>query len=146
MQLLKVLLDTNVVLDKILLRDEPDFFSAEIFLACVEGSVEGYVAALSFSHIAYILRKRYMPDEIREVNLNLCRIFNVIGLDKSNVVSASLNYGFSDFEDSLQYEYAKKIEADYIITNNVKDFYSSGIRFISPAGFVKIIKTAQAEE
>jgi len=138
---LRVLLDTNVILDKILLRDAPDFFSAEIFLACAEGRIDGYIAALSFSHIAYILRKRYELDEIREVNLSLCRILNVIGLDKSNIVSASLNRVFSDFEDSLQYECARKVGADCIITNNLKDFCSSEVRVISPAGFVNLIKT-----
>ena len=64
---MKVFIDTNVILDRVLFRDEPNFSSAKIFEASATGKIDGYIAALSFSHIAYILRKRFSLDEIREM-------------------------------------------------------------------------------
>ena len=101
---MKVFIDTNVILDRVLFRDEPNFSSAKIFEASATGKIDGYIAALSFSHIAYILRKRFSLDEIREMYIGLCTIFNVVGLSKSNIIAASRNRDFTDFEDCLQYE------------------------------------------
>ena len=137
---MKVFIDTNVILDRVLLRDEPDFPSAKIFAACAEGKIDGYIAVLSFSHIAYILRKRFALDEIQELNLNLCEIFNVVSLNRENIIAASSNHDFTDFEDFLQFECAKNIEADYIITNNIKDFSNSNIPVIIPHKFINILK------
>jgi predicted nucleic acid-binding protein len=136
---MKVFIDTNVILDRVLFRDEPNFSSAKIFEASATGKIDGYIAALSFSHIAYILRKRFSLDEIREMYICLCTIFNVVGLSKSNIIAASRNRDFTDFEDCLQYECAKNIRADYIVTNNSKDFTKSGINVLRPDEFIKMM-------
>lgn len=43
-------------------------------------------------------------------------------IDHVNVKKALLREDFVDFEDCLQDECAKEINADYIITRNVQDF------------------------
>ena len=48
---MKVFIDTNVILDRVLFRDEPNFSSARIFEASATGKIDGYIAALSFSHM-----------------------------------------------------------------------------------------------
>ena len=84
-------------------------------------------------------RKCFSLDEIREMHIDLCTIFNVVGLSKSNIIVASRNRDFTDFEDCLQYECAKNIRADYIVTNNSKDFTKSGINVLRPDEFIKMM-------
>ena len=46
---------------------------------------------------------------------------------------------FTDFEDCLQDRCAESINAQYIITNNVKDFNESVVTAITPRDFDKLI-------
>lgn len=78
------------------------------------------------------LRKDYNAKERREVLSNLCKIFDVEGIDKAKLISGLQNENFSDFEDCLQMECAKSYAADYIVTRNVSDYATSEIKVILP--------------
>jgi predicted nucleic acid-binding protein len=53
----KILLDTNIILDYALER-QPYFRDSEIVLLMAEqGRIEGYISALTFSDLYYIIRK-----------------------------------------------------------------------------------------
>jgi predicted nucleic acid-binding protein len=41
-----------------------------------------------------------------------------------------------DFEDCLQMECAKRVNADYIVTRDLPDFSNSNIAAISPMDFI----------
>ena len=133
----KILIDTNVLLDYLLER-EPFFDDAkEVILSCTDGNVKGCIAAHSISNMFFILRKDYNAKERREVLLNLCKIFDVEGIDKAKLISGLGNDAFSDFEDCLQMECAKSYEADYIVTRNVSDYETSEIKAITPKDYLK---------
>ena len=133
----KILIDTNVLLDYLLER-EPFFDDAkEVILSCTDGNVKGCRAAHSISNMFFILRKDYNAKERREVLLNLCKIFDVEGIDKAKLISGLGNDDFSDFEDCLQMECAKSYEADYIVTRNVSDYETSEIKAITPKDYLK---------
>ena len=128
----KILIDTNVLLDYLLER-EPFFEDAkEIILSCTEGKTKGGIAAHSISNMFFILRKDYNAKERREVLLNLCKIFDIEGIDKAKLISGLANEDFSDFEDCLQMECAKSYGADYIVTRNVSDYATSEVKAITP--------------
>ncbi len=134
----KILIDTNVLLDYLLER-EPFFEDAKkIILACTEGEVKGCIAAHSISNMFFILRKDYNEKERREVLLNLCKIFDVEGIDKAKIMSGLANGDFSDFEDCLQMECAKSYGADYIVTRNVSDYVTSEVNAIEPKKYLEL--------
>mgnify|MGYP000173240827 CR=1 FL=1 len=71
----KILLDTNILLDYLLMR-EPFYDNAsEIVRRCVDGIYRGCVAAHSISNMFFILRKTYNIKERREILLSICEIF-----------------------------------------------------------------------
>ena len=71
---MRVLLDTNVLIDYLTER-EPFFESAhKILMYCKSGKLDGIVAAHSISNIFYILRKYYTNKERREMLLAFCDI------------------------------------------------------------------------
>lgn len=86
----------------------------------------------------FILRKDYNEKERREILLNLCKIFDVEGIDKAKITSGLANDIFSDFEDCLQMECAKSYGADYIVSRNVSDYVISEVKSIEPKDFLEL--------
>lgn len=134
----KILIDTNVLLDYLLER-EPFFEDAKkVILSCTDEKVKGCIAAHSISNMFFILRKDYNAKERREVLLNLCKIFDVEGIDKAKLISGLTNEDFSDFEDCLQMECAKSYEADCIVTRNVSDYVTSEVKAVMPKDYLAL--------
>ena len=125
----KILLDTNILLDYLLMR-EPFYDNASEI-------VRGCVAAHSISNMFFILRKTYNIKERREILLSICEIFDIIGIDKTKLIIGLENEDFSDFEDCLQMECARDYGAKYIVTRNIADYEKSEIKAISPSDFLK---------
>lgn len=120
-----------------LLEREPFFDDAkEVILSCTDGKVKGCIAAHSIPNMFFILRRDYSIKERREVLLNLCKIFDVEGIDKTKLLSGLANEDFSDFEDCLQMECAKSYGASYIVTRNVADYSTSEIKAIMPKDYL----------
>ena len=133
----KILLDTNILLDYLLMR-EPFYENArEIVKRCVEGIYKGGVAAHSISNMFFILRKFYNLKERRDILINICFMFDIIGIDKAKLLMGLENEDFQDYEDCLQMECAKEYGALYIITRNINDFKNSEIPAILPEEFLK---------
>ncbi len=125
---MRILVDTNVIIDYLMVR-EPYYGAAEkIFNGCRTGEMTGYIAAHSVSNLFFILRKNLTIDERRELLKGICCLFTVISIDGKKISSALNNQGFSDFEDCLQMECAKEANAEYIITRNIDDFKNSEIK------------------
>ncbi|MCI9622711.1 MAG: PIN domain-containing protein [Lachnospiraceae bacterium] len=129
---MRILIDTNVILDALTGR-QPHFDDADkIIKLCADKKVQGYLAAHSISNIFYILRKDLPIEDRRIVLLNLCEILEVEGVDSRKVKSALNRGDFKDLEDCIQDECAAAIKADYIVTRNKKDFENSIVPAILP--------------
>lgn len=134
----RILIDTNVLLDYLLERDPFFEDSKEVILSCINGKAKGCIAAHSIPNMFFILRKDYDAKERREILLNLCKIFDVEGIDKTKLIAGLENENFSDFEDCLQMECAKSYKADYIVTRNVSDYETSEVKAILPKDYVSL--------
>lgn len=130
-----LLIDTNVLIDYIVARDGFYVDADKIFDFCSDDENQGYIAFHSLSNIWYFLRKR--NDEYRrEMLRNICTVFIVTGASHDNIVDAIEKTDFKDFEDCLQDKCAVTVNADYIITRNVKDFQNAETKIMTPADFV----------
>lgn len=137
---MRILIDTNVILDALTGR-QPHFDDADkIIKFCADKKVQGYLAAHSISNIFYILRKDLSIEDRRIVLLNLCEILEVEGVDSRKVKSALNRGDFKDLEDCIQDECAAAIKADYIVTRNKKDFENSTVPAILPQEFLDMIE------
>ena len=137
---MKILLDTNVLIDYITKR-EPFYENArEVIILCTDDKIEACVASHSITNIFYILRKNFSIDERRSIIKWLCEVTAVIGIDKEKIINAVENNSFNDFEDCLQDECAVYFGADYIITRNINDFSVGKVKAITPSEFIDIIK------
>ena len=134
---MKVLVDTNVLIDEIMER-MPFLHAAEKILdLCGEKKIEGYIAANSILNIFYILRKDFSQRKRRKLLLSFSDVLNIVAVDDIKLETALKYSAFLDFEDCIQYLCAKEVGADYIITRNLKDFVRSDIRVITPDEFLE---------
>ena len=124
--IVKILVDTNIILDVLCNRAEFADASEKIFKLCEINKIEGYVSALSFPNIVYIMRKELTNEKIKEIINGLFLIFSVIDLNSSDIKKAASS-DFSDFEDALQSIAAIKVNAKYIVTRNINNFSNSNV-------------------
>ena len=128
---LRILVDTNILLDYLLCREPYDKAARDIVIACKQRDVLGCIAAHSISNMFFILRKVFSIEERRSLLRNLCELFAVEGIDKTKILEALAN--------CLQMECAIAFRADYIVTRNCDDFKGSRIPCIEPEKFCKLI-------
>ena len=128
---MRVLIDTNVILD--LLCDRVGFAQdAEIlFKLCETKQIEGFVSALSIPNIVYIMRKELDKERIGEIIQTLTSILTVVDLKGGDIPKAA-TLPMDDFEDALQSVCASRIRANFIVTRNGKDFVNSKVPAVKP--------------
>lgn len=128
---MKVLIDTNIILDVLCKR--PDFYedSAKVFKLCEVKRISGVISALSIPNIMYILRKELDAKKTKEILDNLSLIFSIADL-KADDLKKAADMGFKDYEDAVQSACAARIKANYIITRNIRDFTMSKVAAIRP--------------
>jgi predicted nucleic acid-binding protein len=141
-----VLIDTNIILDHLILRSPYMDIASTVFQYCFQKKCDGYVAPHSITNIFYILRKQFSFDERKRMLLGLCDFIEIAGVQKRQLIDALNDETFDDLEDCLQSECAKAVNADYIITRNIDDFTGSSIPAILPEDFLKKIEAYNTEQ
>ena len=135
---MRILVDTNVLLDVLCNRKEFVGMSTKVWKCCETRIVEGHISALSVPNIVYILRKELDAKKTKEIIDRIGLIFTIDDLRAEDLKKAAA-FEYSDFEDALQSICAERVKADHIVTRNIKDFQGSSITAISPADFIAII-------
>jgi predicted nucleic acid-binding protein len=130
---MKVLLDTNIVVD-IISRRAGYEDSLRVLQYCETKQITGYVSAITITDVTYILRKYIAPNKVRQALQTMAAVIDIADVTKKDIAGA-FGSGMKDFEDAVQAECAKRIGADYIITRNLKDFAKSPVQAVSPAKF-----------
>lgn len=127
-----LLIDANVILDVLLNRQEFVKDSSIIWKLCETGKVKGYVSAITFANLVYIMRKQLNSKAIEDVFQKLNLIFDFTDFSVSDLTRAA-EWNWEDFEDAIQSATAERVQADYIITRNVRDFSKSKVIAFTPS-------------
>ena len=135
---MKVLIDTNVILDVLCARKDFLEDSSKVWRYCEVNKIDGYISALSVPNIVYILRKELTPENTQEIINRIFLIFQVTDL-KANDLKKAASMKSNDYEDSIQMICANRIKADFIITRNIKDFNLSKVPAIKPSELIERI-------
>jgi len=139
---MRILVDTNILLDYLLDRQPFAESAAQVLALCEEKKVHGCVAAHSIVNIFYILRGRYPAPQRKEILRTLCQVLIVVGIDPYKIFAALENNRFEDIEDCLQAECAKEYHANYIITRD-GGFAASEIPALEPDAFLALIEQGE---
>jgi len=137
---MRVLLDTDVVLDLILDRHPFVEAAAELFELHEQGHLDIFVAAITPINIFYITRKNKGLDNARRAVGELLGKVAVCPLDQ-RILEEGFKIGFKDFEDAVRHASALASELEAIVTRNTKDYRNSTLPIFSPTDFLAKLKS-----
>ena len=129
---MKLMIDTNVVLDVLLER--PEFYekSKAVLDLCESKKMLGFVSASSITDIFYLVRRALRStEETYKVIEALLNIVGVLSVTEADVHRAFLRHA-KDFEDCLLAESAKSNNCVGIVTRDSRDFQNFEITLYSP--------------
>ena len=136
---MRVLVDTNVVIDVLQNRQPWSEDGKKLFYAVANKQIEGFITAKEATDIYFISRRQFsgqknLDQKARKILYGLFDVFEVadtLGVDCIN----ALENDNKDYEDAVMIACAMRIKADAIITRNPKDFKDAPVSVLSPADF-----------
>ena len=140
---MKVLFDTNIVLDVLLDRKQFIELSASLVSLVETHHIEGYLCATTVTTIDYLVTKTHNR-KIAKVSIQkLLSIFKIAKVDRE-ILLLSVESKFIDFEDAVQYYSGQLAGVDSIVTRNVSDYKKASYPIYSPSELWGIIKLNQS--
>jgi predicted nucleic acid-binding protein len=133
--MIRVLLDTNVVLDALLERDPWVQEARAIWQAHLQLRIAAHFTATSLTDVFYVSRRLVgRPRAWLAVGACLDQLYIIpVGLP---VLQAAARIGDGDFEDHLQVASALAANLDAIVTRDPAGFRASPIRVLTPAQLI----------
>jgi predicted nucleic acid-binding protein len=139
---LKVLFDTNVVLD-VLLDPRPHSDAAASLFALIERRrIEGLLGATTLTTILYLATKAVGAARARKHVQALLALFEVAPVD-GKVLASALTLNFPDFEDAVLHEAARQAGATGIVSRDPKGFARGRLPVYEPGALVKMIEALE---
>ena len=136
---MKILFDTNVVLDVMLDRD-PFAEPASRLMSLVEsGKISGLLGATTVTTIHYLAARVMGPVKAQSHIKDLMILFEIAAVNRS-VIEDALVAKFSDFEDAVLYQAARHAGAEAIVTKDLKGFKWSVLPIYSPGEMLKALQ------
>ncbi|NEO58265.1 MAG: putative toxin-antitoxin system toxin component, PIN family [Okeania sp. SIO3B5] len=128
---MRVLIDTNIVLD-FLLEREPFLNDANALLEALRlHQIEGYVTATTLTNIFYIARKQTKSiEKAREAVSMTLALMEICDVNR-NILETAFATNLRDFEDAVQLVCAYAENVDAIITRNADDFVGASLPILS---------------
>ena len=142
---MKVLFDTNVLLDFLLDRCPFSDLAAELLSRADRGEIQGFACATSFTTIFYLASKVVGLSSAREQVKALLSILGVAPVTRG-ILEGAIGGPYVDFEDAVVIESAHGIHAQAILTRDEKGFRESRIPVHSPTSLLVILDSEQSSD
>jgi len=137
---MKILFDTNVILD-VLLDREPFSGDAAFLMSLVEQSeIIGLICATTVTTIHYLATKALGTQAASRHIQTLLALFVIAPVNRVVLEEASKSK-FKDFEDAVLRESAIHAGAEYIVTRNMADFKKSKLPAFSPVDLINSLES-----
>jgi predicted nucleic acid-binding protein len=135
---MKVLFDTNVVLDVLLAREPHSEASAAAWAAVEKSGADAYLSAHGVTTVYYLLRKKLTGAESRRAVGELLHVFRVASVD-FQVIQEALRLPVADFEDAVTAAAASRTGCRFIVTRDVRGFRGSPVRILPPEALPGVV-------
>ena len=136
---MKILIDTNILLDFLLEREPFCQDVMPLFQAIAAGQIIGHVTATTLTDIFYIARRHTKSREkARQTIAAILASLEICPIDR-DIIETAYNSNISDFEDAIQIFTAVAQNIDAIITRDRRDFKDSPLPIYFPTEFLKQI-------
>jgi predicted nucleic acid-binding protein len=131
-----IFIDSDVLLDLMLLREPFLSNSVAILKLCELKEINGFITPVILANTYYVMRRQFNDEHVRKSLKELLQIISIIQIYKSEIVEA-LDSNFKDFEDALQnYSAEASGKINIILTRNTRDYKHSKLVVMTPEGFM----------
>jgi len=133
--MIRVLLDTNIVLDALLNRQPWNAQARAIWQAHLDNQIAAYITATAVTDVFYVARRHAGLDQAwHAIRACLDQLYLIaVG---GTELQAAANLGGCDFEDGLQIACAAAAKIDVIVTRDPDGFVGSAVEAIEPANLL----------
>ena len=135
---MRVVLDTNVLIDFFLDRQPFAADAADLIQRAQRLEFQGVACATSFTTVDYLARKAVGAEEAKAQVAYLLSTLEV-GPVNGAILRDAFESTIRDFEDAVVVESARASNADYIVTRDLRDFGASPIPVHTPESFRKLL-------
>jgi len=140
----KVLFDTNVVLDVLLEREPHVGAAARLFALVDKGSLEGSICATTATTVFYIADKSFGSKRAQAQVRDLLGLFDVATVDR-DVLTHARELDFPDFEDAVLHEAAIAGGMSAIVTRDRAGFANATLPVFDPRELLAAVTAASAQ-
>ena len=140
---MRVLLDTDVILD-FLLERRPFFEAAsELLEFNANGIFDAYISAITPINVFYLGRKVVGAGKIRQGIADLLKLVRISNVTQESLEKA-LVLPFADYEDAVQHAVATSSGLEAIVTRNLSDYKNATLQVFSPSDYLEKLKSQQS--
>lgn len=143
---MRVLLDTNVIVDVLQQREPWRQDGENIFIAAAMKQITACVSAKQIADIHYMAKKLFkgQPHADNLAKQVVGKLMTFMELVDTCAVDCQTAMGINnnDFEDALLMACAERESMDYIVTRNTAHFNGSSVPVVTPADFVRNLNKA----
>jgi len=142
---MRVLLDTDVVIDFLMAREPFAQRAREIFELNAQRKIRCYIASITPLNVFYVARKSTsLEDRLRIIKQLLLQVeITAIGHE---ILLRAFDFGFSDYEDAVQYACAEAAGVEALVTRNVNDYENVKLPVLTPNDFLRRVKPQQENQ
>ena len=137
---MKVIVDTNVVLDVLLGRDPFVKPAVDLFRLVEESLIDAFICATTVTTIDYLLVKSLPAPKARSALRKLISLFEIATVNRP-VIERAIVSKIKDFEDAVLDEAGQLAGVDFVITRNIKDFTGSALKVFEPNEFLALFNS-----
>ena len=139
--MIRLFIDTDVVLDFLLARQPFDQEARALWLACAQRQAIGYVTPITPVNVFYVARKQLGIIGARQLVTDILSIMKICPLDQT-MVQAAHSLPMTDFEDAVQAAAAAAAGVDALVTRNTTDYANAPVPILTPAEMVARLAAA----
>ena len=135
---MKMLFDTNVILDVLLDRSPFVSEAAQLFAAVEMGKLQGMISATTVTTIFYLATKVLGKVLAKKSVSQLLQLFEVASVNRI-VLEQAIEADFSDFEDAVLYQSGFQSGVVGIVTRDVKGYKKAKLPIYTPGELLKTL-------
>lgn len=132
---MRVIVDTNVVLDVLLDREPFVKAAVDVFCLVEESRIDAFLCATTITTIDYLLTQSLPASKARDTLRRLISLFQIATVNRP-VIERAIGSKIRDFEDAVLDESGQMAGVDSVVTRNTKDFAGSVLKVFDPNEFL----------
>lgn len=137
---MKVLFDTNVVLDVLLDRAPFAAVAAQLFAKVEKGELGGFLCATTITTIHCLAARAAGPAQAQSHVQTLLSLFEIAPVNRL-VLETAQAAGFADFEDAVVHEAGRHAGVRAIVSRDASGFQAATLAVHTPPALLTLLAT-----